>query len=66
MNIKFRIDHLAAEENNYVTKIVTAYIVYDLDNWPYNRLKKFLLKSHLFGGTSIVKNSDKKVVVYWL
>ena len=31
MEIKFDKDPLAVEENNYLTKIVMFYIVYDLD-----------------------------------
>ena len=33
---------LNVEQNNYTTKIVYAYIVYDLDTWsklPLNKLK---------------------------
>ena len=33
MEIKFDKDPLAVEENNYLTKIVMFYIVYDLDTW---------------------------------
>ena len=35
---------LAVEQNNYATKIVNICIVYDLDNWPKNPLRKFTLK----------------------
>ena len=52
MKLKFNKDPLAVEKNNYATKIVNAYIVYDLDNWPYNRLKNISLKSCLFGATN--------------
>ena len=31
MGIKFHKDPLAVEQNNYTTKIVNGYIVYDLD-----------------------------------
>ena len=34
MGIKFARDPLAVEENYCDTKIVNAYIVYDLDAWP--------------------------------
>ena len=34
MGIKFDRDPLAVEENYCDTKIVNAYIVYDLDAWP--------------------------------
>ena len=33
---KFDEDPLAAEQKNYLTKIVNVYIVYDLDTWPRN------------------------------
>ena len=52
VKLKFNKDPLAVEQNNYATKIVNAYIVYDLDNWPYNRLKNISLKSCLFGATN--------------
>ena len=31
---KFDKDPLVAEQNNYKSKIVNAYIAYDSDNWP--------------------------------
>ena len=34
--MKFDKDPLAIEQNNYLTKIVNVYIVYDLDTWPKN------------------------------
>ena len=64
MNIKFNKDPLTVEQNNYATKIVDEYIAYDLDNWPYNRIRNFSLKSCLFGATIIVKNSDKEKWLY--
>ena len=42
MRIQFDSDILSVEQNNYVTKIDYAYIVYDLDTWrklPVNKLK---------------------------
>ena len=39
MKIKFDKDPLAVEKNNYLTKIVNVYIVYDLDAWPKLSLK---------------------------
>ena len=57
---KFDKDALAAEQNNYTTKIVKFYIVYDLNNRPSNPLRNFILKNCLFGVTSITKNSDKE------
>ena len=39
--IKFDKDPLAVEQNNYLTKIVNVYIVYDLDAWPRNPTDNF-------------------------
>ena len=39
MRITFDKDPLTVEQNNYATKIVNAYIVYDLDAWPNNLLR---------------------------
>ena len=64
MRIKFDKGPIAVEQNNYTTKIVNAYIVYDLDAWLNNPLKNFELKNYLFGPTSIVKSSDKGKSVY--
>ena len=60
---KFNKDPLVVEQNNYISKIVNAYIIYDLDTWPNNLLRKFTLKNCLFGATTLTKNSDKKVGV---
>ena len=54
--MKFNKHLLVAEQNNYLTKTVNAYIVYDLDAWPINPLRNFTLKNFLFGVTAIVKN----------
>ena len=59
MRIKFDKEPLAVE-NNYVTKVMNTYIVYDLDAWSNNPLNNFKLHNCLFSGTSIVKISDKK------
>ena len=48
MGIKFDKDSLAVEQNNYLTKIVNVYIVYDLDPWPRNPTKNFKFKNCLF------------------
>ena len=42
--MKFNKDPLAVEQNNYLTKIVDVYIVYDLANWPKNPLRNVTLK----------------------
>ena len=55
---------LVIQQNNYVTKIVNVYIVYDLDNLPKNLLNNFTLKKCLFGGTNIVKNSHQSKYMY--
>ena len=36
MGVKFDKDPLGVEQNNYLTKIVNVYIVYDLAAWPRN------------------------------
>ena len=38
IGIQFNNTPLVVEQNNYMTKTVNAYIVYDLDNWPKNLL----------------------------
>ena len=40
MGVKFDKDLLTLEQYNYTTKIVTAYIVYDLDDGP--KIKHFI------------------------
>ena len=41
MGIKFVNDSSVVEQNNYVTKVVNAYIAYDLDTWSKIPLKNF-------------------------
>ena len=57
--IQFNNTPLVVEQNNYATKIASAYIVYDLDNWPKVSLRIFTLKNCLFGVTATVKHSHK-------
>ena len=64
MEIKFHIDPLTEEKNNYTTKIVNAYIVSDLDSRLRNPTNNFKLRNCLFGTTSIVRNIDKEKWVY--
>ena len=64
MKITFDEDPLALEQNNYLTKIVNVYIVYDLDARPKNPTDNFKFKNCLFGATNIVKNIDKEKYVY--
>ena len=61
--IKVDKDPLAVEQNNYLTKIVNFYIVYDLEACPRNPNNIFKFKNCLFGATNIVKNSDKEKYV---
>ena len=44
IGIQFNNSVLIVEQSNYATKIVNAYIVYDLDNWSRNPLSNFALK----------------------
>ena len=60
MGIKFDKNCLVVEQNNYLNKILNAYVVYNLDAWPKILLKHFTIKNCLFGATSIVKDSDKE------
>ena len=64
MRTKFDKDPLAVEQNNYLTKIVNAYIVYELNAWPKDPGNNFKFKNCLFGATNIVKNSDIEKCVY--
>ena len=50
VGIQFDNGILAVEQNNYATKIVNAYIVYDLDAWPKIPVNKFKLKKLLVSG----------------
>ena len=50
MRIKFNKEPLVVEKNYYSTKIVNAYIDYDLNTWPNNCLylySKFYTKKWL-------------------
>ena len=64
VGIKYDKDPLVVEQNNYETKIVSAYIVYKLDAWPRNPTNNFTFKNCLFGVTSVVKNNDEEKWVY--
>ena len=64
IGIKFDKDALAGEQNNYLSKIVNAYIVYDLDAWPRNPTNNFKFNNCLFGATNIVTISDKEKYTY--
>ena len=60
IGIKFDKEPLAVEQNNYLTKIVNVYIVYDLDAWPKVMLRNFTLKKCFFGASNTVKDIDKE------
>ena len=60
---QFNSTSLVLEQNNYATKIVIVYIVFDLDTWPKNPLKNFALKNSLLDSTNIVKDNDKEKYV---
>ena len=64
IRIKFDKNPLHVEQNNYLTKIVNAYVVYDLDAWPRNCTNNFKFKNGLFGASNISKNSYKEKYVY--
>ena len=59
IGIQFNNTLLVIEEKNHVTKIVNAYIVYDLYNLPKIPLRTFTLKSCFFLATNVAKNIDK-------
>ena len=63
IGIKFDKDPLAIERNNYMSKIVNSYIVYDLDAWPRNPTSICKFKNCFFGAGSVLKNSAKEKVV---
>ena len=62
--IKFINDTLALKQNNYFSKVVTFYFVYDLDVWPRNSTSNFKFTNCLFRATNIVKTSDKEKYLY--
>ena len=67
--MKFNRDPLVVEQNNYTIKIVNAYIVFELDTWPNNSLRNFILKNCLLEATKIVKNSENTKLLgsgYWI
>ena len=56
MGSNFDKDPLAVEQNNYLSKIVNIYIVFDLDNLDFE------FKNCLYGATSILKKKDKESI----
>ena len=63
IGIKFDKDPLAVEQDNYLTKIVSIYMIYDLGAWPRNTTNNFKFKNCLFEATNTVRNSDKEKYV---
>ena len=63
MGIKFDKDPLALEQNDYASKNINIYIVYDLGGWARNPTNNFEFKVDLYGATSVVNNSDKEKYV---
>ena len=47
--LKFNNSVLVVQQNNNVTKIVSGYSVYELDNWPRYTTTNLVLKNCLFG-----------------
>ena len=45
IGIQFNNTPLVIEQNNYTTRIVNVYIVFNLDNRPKNHLRNFTLKN---------------------
>ena len=64
IEIKFDKYPLAIPQNNYLTKIVNVYIVYDWDVWPRNLSNHFKFKNCLFETTNIIKNNNTEKYVY--
>ena len=48
------------EQNNYLTRFVKVYIVYDLDAQHRNPTNNFKFNNYLFGTNNITKNSDNE------
>ena len=59
IGMQFNKSILAVAQNKYVTKIVKAHIVFDLDNCVRTSYNGFTLKIFFFGATNVVKNSDQ-------
>ena len=63
IGIKLDKDPLAIEQDNYLIKIVSIYMIYDLAAWPRNTTNDFKFKNCLFEATNTVRNSDKEKYV---
>ena len=64
MRKKFDKAPLAEEQNNYLTKILNVYIIYDLAAQPRKFTYNLKLKICVFAATNIVKNSGKGKYAY--
>ena len=64
IGITFDKDPLASEQNNYLSKFVNVYIVYELEAWQRSSTGNFKFENCLFGATNVVKNSDKEKYEY--
>ena len=64
MNIQFNNTSLVLDQNKIPTKILNAYIVYDLDNCPNIPFRNFILNNFLFDATNIAKSNDKSKWAY--
>ena len=60
IGIQFNNTPLVIDQTNLTNKILNAYIVYDLDNWP----KIPLNNTFLFGAINTAKNNDKNKYAY--
>ena len=56
IGIQFNKSALVIDQNNFLTKIVNASTLYDLDDWPKILLNNFALKNYLFGATNMAKD----------
>ena len=63
IGIKLDKDPLAIEQDNYLIKIVSIYMIYDLAAWLRNTTNDFKFKNCLFEATNTVRNSDKEKYV---
>ena len=52
MGIKFDKDPLAVEQKNYLSKILSVYIIYDLNACTRNPSNNFKFKNFFFGATA--------------
>ena len=59
IEIQFSESVLVEEQINCATKILNAYIVYDLNDWPEIVLNNFALKNGLFGAANNQANNCK-------